>query len=416
MSRDVLLVGVGRMGRPYISAARRLGVGVRAVEVGARAEAIHGLVDDLQVARGGCDELVAEAAQAAAVGSCPDAVVAFSEEHVMGAALVQDALGLPGPSLHAAVLSRNKALQRGRFAACGLRQPDYVVTDDLFAVEQWAAERLPVVVKPLSGGGSAGVELLADLPAYRAAALRRAAEDRLLVETAVSGPEYSWEGLIRDGAVWFGNVTAKETTGPPQFVEVAHTAAARLSPANATAVTALAEEVVAALRVRTGLVHLEFRLAESGPTVMEVAVRTPGDHILDLAGLAYGIDWFELTLRLALGLPLPEPPRAPVRHAASWFLVPEPGRVTAVTGLAEVRAHPSVISADMWVRVGDVLPPVHSSTQRAGSVVVAAPTRAELDDVLRFVRRTLCVDVAAADMAVSEWSRPASTMHADFCG
>lgn len=89
--------------------------------------------------------------------------------------------------------------------------------------------------------------------------------------------------------------------------------------------------------------------------------------------------------------------------------------MTAVTGLAEVRAHPSVISADLRVRVGDVLPPVNSSAQRAGSVVVAAPTRAELDDVLRFVRRTLCVDMAVVDMAVSEWSRPASITHADFC-
>jgi hypothetical protein len=167
-----------------------------------------------------------------------------------------------------------------------------------------------------------------------------------------------------------------------------------LSAADATAVTTLAEEAVAALRVRTGLLHLVFRLAESGSTVMEVDVRTLGDYILDLA---YGINWLELTLPLALGLPLPKPPRAPVPYAASWFLAPEPGRVTAVTGLAEARAHPSVVSADVRVRIGDVLSPVHSSAQRVGSVVVTAPTRAELDDVLRFIRHTLRVDMVVSE-------------------
>ena len=105
----------------------------------------------------------------------------------MGAALLQESLGLPGPSLHAAVLSRNKALQRGTFGAAGIAQPDYLLTGDLAGSAEWVAERLPVVVKPLSSAGSAGVELVADLDAFHAVAARRATEVPLLVETAVEG-------------------------------------------------------------------------------------------------------------------------------------------------------------------------------------------------------------------------------------
>lgn len=389
--RDLLLVGVGRMGRPYIAAARRLGVHVRGIEFGARAVAVEGLLDNVHVARGGLDELLAEAAYAVAMDKAPDAVVAFSEEHVMGAALLQDALGLPGPSLHASVLSRNKALQRARFSAEGLSQPDYLVTEHLHDAEDWAAAHLPVIIKPLSSTGSSGVELVPDLAGYRAAADRRSHEGRLLVEEAVQGPEFSWEGLVRDGEVWFSNVTEKDTTGPPHFVEVVHRAAADLNETVTAQVGSLGHGVIAALGFRTGLVHLEFRIAETGPTIMEVAVRTPGDYIMDILGLTYGFDWFEMTLRLALGLPLPAPPSGPCRYAASFLLVVRPGRVTSVTGLAEVLSHPGVVAAEVKVVPGDVIAPVQSSTGRVGSVIISAETRSEQEAGLDFVGRTLQV-------------------------
>lgn len=392
--QDLLLVGVGRMGRPYVRAARRIGLRPRAIEFGPRVEAAAEVVDEVHAARGGLDELLAEAAFAVTRDRTPAGVVAFSEEHVIGAALLQDALGLPGPSLHASVLSRNKGLQRGCFAAMGLEQPDYLVTDDLRAAEAWAKPRLPVVVKPLTSSGSKGVELIPDLAAYQETCARRSHEGRLLVEAAVCGPEFSWEGLITEGDVWFSNVTAKETTGPPHFVEVAHRTAAELDADMAARVERLAESVVAALRFRTGILHLEFRITDTGPSIMEVAVRTPGDFIMDILTLTYGFDWFEMTLRLAMGQPLPQASRQPQAFAASYFLVASPGTVTAIRGLDEAKAHPAVIQAEVKVAEGDHIMPVQSSTERVGSVLLAAPTRSELEATLDFVRRTLLVETA----------------------
>jgi biotin carboxylase len=214
----------------------------------------------------------------------------------------------------------------------------------------------------------------------------------LLVEAAVLGPEFSWEGLIAEGEVWFSNVTAKETTGPPHFVEVAHRTAAELEAETAAEVERLAAGVLIALRFRTGLVHLEFRVTASGPTIMEVAVRTPGDHIMDILSLTYGFDWFEMTVRLAMGRALPAPPNRATAFAASYFPVARPGRVTKVTGLDDVRAHPSVVQAEVKVSEGDLVVPVQSSKGRVGSAVLAAPTRAELEAGLAFVRETLRVD------------------------
>jgi cysteine synthase A len=392
--RELMLIGVGRMGRPYVAAAQRLGLQVRAVEAAARVDAIANDVQAVHACRGELDELWVEAANAALLAGTPDGIVAFSEPHVMAAALLQDTLDLPGPSLHAAVLSRNKALQRGRFAAHGVRQPEYLVTDDLEAAADWAAERFPVVVKPLSSAGSAGVELVGDMDAYRELAVRRAGERPLLVETAVDGPEYSWEALVLDGEVWFSNTTAKETTGPPNFVEVAHRTAVELPAEAAAQVDELTNRVLSGLGMRTGLVHLEFRLSAEGPTLMEVAVRMPGDFLMAPLGLTYGVDWFELMVRAALSLPLPDSPSGPVRYAASYLPVAAPGVVTQIRGLADVKAHPCFVHGDVRVTEGDEVEPIRSSIQRVGHVVLAADSREELEAALAYVRETLVVSTS----------------------
>jgi cysteine synthase A len=384
-----MMIGVGRMGRPYVTAARRLGLRVRAVEAASRVDAVADAVDGVHPCRGELDEQWVEAAAAAVVAGRPDGVVAFSEPHVMAAALLQDRLGIPGPSLHAAALSRNKALQRATFAAHGVAQPDFMVTDDLPATTDWAAPRLPVVVKPLSSAGSAGVELVADLATYHEAAARRAGERPLLVETAIGGPEFSWEALVQDGEVWFSNLTAKETTGPPHFVELVHRTGIELAATDAERVERFTAAVLAGLGMRTGLVHMEFRLTAAGPTLMEVAVRTPGDFLMELLGLTYGLDWFELVVRAALRMPLPDPPAGPIRYAASYLPTAAPGMVTEIRGLDEIRRHPCVVEAELRVAEGQTIAPLRSSAQRVGHVLLAADTREELEAALTFVRRTL---------------------------
>lgn len=397
--RELLLVGVGMMGRPYVTAARRLGLRVRAIEAHDWAGAIEDLVDAVEPSfgrYGSLDELWAETVHAAVLERRPDGILGFTESHVLGAAMAQDCFGLPGPSLQAAVISRNKALQRGRFRAHGIGQPEYLLTDDLSASAEWTGARLPVVVKPLSSAGSDGVELVADAAAFDRAALRRASERPLLVESAIEGPEYSWEALVRDGEIWFSNLTAKTTTGPPHFIELEHRVAAPLAAPDAERVAELGRSVLSAIGMRTGIVHLEFRLTSSGPAVMEVAVRTPGDYIMELCSLAYGIDWHEMVVRLATGTELPPPPEGPVRYAASLFVVSDPGQVIAVDGLDAVRSNPAVVDAAFKVAVGDTVGRTSSSLQRTAYAVLAADSPEELEEAVEFTRRTFSIKTVPA--------------------
>ncbi|MGC7101289.1 ATP-grasp domain-containing protein [Amycolatopsis lurida] len=383
--RRLLLVGAARIGEPYLAAARRLGLRVTLVESAAHQERLAGEVDRFVPVPGTTEEHWAAAAQAAAVEAKPDGVLAFAETQVIAAALVQDRLGLPGPSLRAAVISRNKALQRAHFAAAGLPQPEHLLVDGGARLDDaiaWAESRLPVVVKPLSLSGSRGVVAVgdpADLP-------ERLAAGKLLLERQAVGPEYSWEGILRDGRILFGNVTVKETTGPPEFVEVAHRAGERPSPA----VDGLARGVVGALGVRSGIVHLEFILTEDGPVVIEVAVRTPGDCLMDVLALTYGFDPYEAVVSIAMGEPV-DLPAAPVAHGAIWFPEASPGTVTAIEGADVLAGHPHVARVRLLKSAGDTVAGLVSSAQRVGYLLFRAPTAAELDTAMAEARKTFAI-------------------------
>ncbi|MGW5333346.1 ATP-grasp domain-containing protein [Streptomyces bauhiniae] len=393
--RELLLAGVGTMGRPYLEAAARLGVRARALESAATWENRPTvLAERFYRVPGGHEESWAGAVAAAVAERVPDGLIGFAEPQVVAAALAQQRHGLRGPSLHAAVVSRNKALQRALFGAHGVPQPEYLHVARLGEARDWMLRHLPVVVKPLTLSGSQGVELIRTPEEVGEVVARRGGEGQLLVETAVEGPEFSWEALVREGEVLFENVTAKETTPPPYFVELVHRCGHDLGPETAAQVRELTSGVLRALGMDTGLVHLEFRMSAAGPVLMEVAVRTPGDYLPDAIGLTFGFDLYEAMVLLAVGLPLPALPDRPVSHAATVFLTAAPGTITGIEGLEEVRAHPAVVRVRPRKGVGDTVQPLTSSSRRLGHVLIDAGSPTEREDAVKFVRETLRFTVA----------------------
>ncbi|MBQ1010878.1 hypothetical protein KBX53_07950, partial [Micromonospora sp. M51] len=120
-------------------------------------------------------------------------------------------------------------------------------------------------------------------------------------------------------------------------------------------------------------------------------VRTPGDYLMDLLSLTYGLDWFEMVVRLAMAMPLPEPPSGPVAYAASYLPIAPPGILVEMRGTAEIEAHPAFVACGWWKNPGDVVPAATWSAERAGYLIVSAETPALRDEALEFVRRTLTI-------------------------
>jgi biotin carboxylase len=395
----LLLVGMGAQGRQYLLSAHDEGAAVSVLdhESSLSSPMVQAMLRPgdrtYPVPEGAASEDWLAAAGAALAQDPADGVVAFGEPHVLPAAILAAELGLPGPGLRAALISRNKFLQREAWGRAGLPQPGYFLASDGASAAAWAAGRFPVVTKPLDQSGSRSVRVVANDSELRAWVDTESGGGAFLCEQLVSGPEYSCEILLQGGEPVFSNVTAKLTTPPPYFVEIGHRVPARCPAETADAIVGVATAATAAIGMQSGIAHAEMRITDDGPQLMEVAVRMPGDFIMDIVGLATGVDLFQALVAISLG-------RAPRIAAASrgpacvWFPDPPAGSVAPVKALLAASDLPGVVRVEVWARFGSLVPPLRSSHDRVGSVVIRAADDDELDDKLDKVRALFEVLVA----------------------
>jgi phosphoribosylaminoimidazole carboxylase (NCAIR synthetase) len=395
----LLLIGMGIMGRPYVTHAHELGFAVSVVdfEGALAAPDIAGTwqPDDrrypLAAGAGAGEDAWYAAASQAVRDQRPDAVVGFAEPHVITAALIATELRLPGPGLHAATVSRNKHLQRVLFERYDIRQPRYRLCAEQSTAEEWAAERYPVVLKPLSESGSKGVQMAPGQQELKEWAAERDEAGPFLVEEYADGPEYSCEVVVDRTAVVFANVTAKTTTSPPYCVELSHQVPADLPAGAREAIVDQARQVVAALGMSAGLAHVEMRLTAAGPCLMEVAVRTPGDLIMDLVATATGVDLFDAVIQTAADRRPAVEPTCDVA-AAIWFPLLEPGIEVPVERLRRAESLPGVTRVDINPQGGPIVPELRSSVDRMACVLLTEPDPATLRASLRRVQATIGLD------------------------
>lgn len=397
----LLMVGCGWMGRPYLGRAHARGLDVMVLDTAAalswdETKAALGPGDRGYPVTATDDEGWLAAASAALSDDTVVGVLGFSEPHVVAAAILADELRLPGPGVRAAVVSRNKLMQRETFGRAGLAQPAFAHARSTEEAETFAEGRYPVVLKPLSSMGSIGVQLASDKETLRAWAGEHSSPDGFLVEEFMEGPEFSVEALVVDGERVFESVTAKTTTTAPYRVELAHHVPAEVSVEEREAVSELLGGVLDAIGMGTGLVHFEVILRPSGPHIVEIATRTPGDYLLDVIEAATDVDLYDAAIAAACGIPLDLPQGVgarPPRSASVWFPTPPAGTVGAVEGVDQVAKLPGVVKIEIDVAAGDEVHQLRSSMDRVGMVVYQAADRQGLDAVLGQVRDELHISV-----------------------
>ncbi|WP_377807867.1 ATP-grasp domain-containing protein (plasmid) [Azospirillum sp. A29] len=204
-------------------------------------------------------------------------ITSSSEYFIATAARLAADLGLPGPDADAVAACRNKATQRRRLDEAGVDRVRHAeVTDAADAVQAAIGIGLPVVLKPVAGSGSVGVRLcatVAEVAAHARSLLADPTCGALLVEEAVKGDEYSVE-IFHDAVI---GVTRKHLGALPHFVEMGHDFPAPLASTAADRIAGFALAATRALGLTWGPLHVELRLGEDGPHLMEVNPRLAGD-------------------------------------------------------------------------------------------------------------------------------------------
>ncbi len=326
-----------------------------------------------------------------------DAVITVLEYAVPATALASELLSLPGAGTTAARTLCDKRLLRSRTRTASILNPAFSEVSSLGRVLRFAAEHgdRGIVLKPANRQASVGVQILDAGAAADPAQVERAWTELLsatdadhlpdreipvayLAESRLIGREVSAEALVADGRILWINQTDKQVIDGSHPVERRHVVPAELRPKDGGDLESAMSRLVGAVGFRTGVLHAEWILTGDGPSLVECAGRLPGDRIVELIDLAWGVDLCAAYTRLLAGATV-DMPFAPRRGAAVVFLGPEQGldRLEDVEGVAQARALPGVVDVQVSAAPGQSLPRWRSSWDRAGNVVATGATPGE---------------------------------------
>ncbi|GGW04239.1 MULTISPECIES: ATP-grasp domain-containing protein [Streptomyces] len=319
-------------------------------------------------------------------------VVTWDEWNLVPTAVLARELGLPSPAVEVMRACRNKATARTLFARHGVPSAGSMKARTL--LEAGLATMTlgyPAVLKPAAFAASIGVirvdrsEELPDAFDFASQGASRSREDTsVLVEEYLDGPEFSVECVTHRGTTTAVAVTRKHLGPAPYFDETGHTVdaddplLAQVAPAAAAAVKALG--------ITDGVQHVELRLVDGRPRLIEVNARIGGDMIGHLVHLATGIDLPRAAADLACGR---APDLTPTRNGAAGIrmLYPDTSGILTERNINQpFAAHTPWLRQVQWIReIGDqlVLPPDGDLyVARAGFYIVTGRTTAEVTERL----------------------------------
>jgi biotin carboxylase len=228
-----------------------------------------------------------------------DRVEALWEPCVLAAAHLREVFDVPGMRPDVAVGFRDKAVMKERLAQAGLRVPRSARISTAREARE-AAERIgyPLVIKPVSGAGSADTHRLAGPDDLDAVLPRLGHVPEASIEEYVAGDELTYDTVSIDGLPAFDSVSqyhpkpiegrSQEWISPAQITFRDPHA----EPALAAGI-ALGQDVLRTLGMGTGFTHMEwFRTPEGQAVFCEVAARAPGARLVDQMNFANDFDVF----------------------------------------------------------------------------------------------------------------------------
>jgi biotin carboxylase len=287
---------------------------------------------------------------------------------------------------------------REALARAGVRQPGfavYPVTDDPQVVA--AGARFPCVLKPLVLSASRGV-IRADTRAEFAGAWTRIAAilgdpdvralgdgaSKVLVEDFVPGVEVSVEGMLTEGSLTTLAIFDKpDPLDGPFFEETIYVTPSRLPEAIQRAVAASAGQAARALGLSDGPVHVELRINEIGPWLIELAARSIGGLCSRTLSFGTGMSLEEIILRHALGWPIASLERELPAAGVMMIPIPRGGILEEARGLEAARAVAGIEDVTISIPKGQTVVPLPEGSRYLGFIFSRAATPAEAEASLR---------------------------------
>lgn len=300
--KTLAVIGAGYLQKPLIERARAMGLRTLcfAWEEGAVCRDICDVFYPISIVEK--EAILAVCREEKIDGICTIA----SDVAAPTVAYVAEQMGLAGNSYVAALGANNKYLMRQALSGAGVDCPRYVCVHE-YDEKVLGALTFPLIVKPSDRSGSLAVSKVGNKAQLQAAikeAVRVSFKGEAMVEEFIDGREISVEMLSCKGRHYALQITDKETTGAPHFVELAHHQPSNLPQEKQDAIYAITMRALDALALTNGASHAEYKItAEGRVVVMEIGGRMGGDFIgSDLVRLSTGYDFVRGVIEVALGM------------------------------------------------------------------------------------------------------------------
>lgn len=300
-----------------------------------------------------------------------DAVLSITEAGVAVAARLNKLFGMRGSDETSIACLNDKARMRALLRANGFSEIAYATLRKRTDVAAFAAHAgVPLILKPMDGGGSRGIYKVNSVEEAEAAFdSLRADGFTVLAEEYIDGREYSVESFSFNGAHTIVAITEKMVN--ERFVEIGHVVPAMLDDATANAVKCFVGEFLTIMGVTNGPCHTEMKISQKGMKIIESHNRIGGGNISKLVLLVYGIDLIKLTGQWACDMIEPMIVQQAARGAAAvHFLVFPAGEIMDMDGLQHIEGNISTVEYSCLYGKGDTVPAMVDNSGRSGYVLV----------------------------------------------
>lgn len=338
-----------------------------------------------------------------------DGILTNYQRYTLCAAYLAESLGIRGLSVQGAQNCNNKLRMRRTLNQHGVSVVQYGTATDVDEALS-VARRIgyPVVIKPVEGGGSEGVRFCENEAALREEArgffgrlAGRDSNDCLLIEEFLDGPQFTVDAILRDGQAEIVIVNELAVGGYPSLVSLGYRYPPRVDPQVLEQIRTTVLDAFPVLGMDYGNAHVEIRLTDRGPKIIEVNPRAPGGRIREVAIAVTGIDIVWEGIASVAGKQAPR--REPVARYAlvKDFIADQGGILRYRSGLfsADVEDPESMVKhplIEMNVPSGEEVAPFHEEPGVLGRIVVLGQTEGEVSEKMDRVLKELdfCIEPA----------------------
>lgn len=403
---SVLILGAGVYQVPLIKTAKRLGYRVIVASIPGKYPGFE-FADEVSYTDIRDKEALLDLARAHGVKAV---LTAGTDVAISSIGYICEALGLPGINAKTGIRVTDKTEMKVAFRDGGVTTARFeFVNLDADVDEAIATAReigFPVIFKAVDSSGSRGITKVYDesgVEAAIASVRENTHSNRYLIEELIVGIEFGTQAFVQDGKVVLfmphGDYLYEGDTAVP----VGHYVPYGDQSFDDEALRET-QKAIEAVGIYDGAANIDAIARDGKVYILEIGARAGATGLPELVSARFGIDYYEMIVRKALGEHVDVPEKPLDVNVCAMLLCPDrPGVVTA-THMPESVAD-TVTEVTLDRAPGAVMRRFKVGPDRSGQVVASGASLAQLERDVRDAMRGVVVELEGGDR--EEWILPA---------